>query len=96
MLREKSVLCWKSSFSFVAMPATTRKRQREDTSLPPVAPKSVGKKSIAKGKRKSVVVSPAIKRTEKFGKPKLKVVSPIRKKSVRKSRRTVDTDVESG
>ena len=94
MLREKSVLCWKSNFSFVAMPATTRKRQREDTLLPPVAPKSVGKKSIAKGKRKSVVVSPAIKRTGKFSKPKLKVVSPIRKKSVRKSRRTVDTDVD--
>ena len=76
------------------MPATIRKRQREDTSLPPAAPKSVGKKSVAQRKRKSVVVSPASKRTGKFGKHKLKVTSPIRKQTVRKSRRTVDTDVD--
>ena len=75
------------------MPATTRKRKREDTSLPPVAPKSVGKKSVAKGKKKSVVVSPGNKKSGKFGKQKLKLTSPIRKQTIRKSRRTVDTDV---
>ena len=76
------------------MPATTRKRKREDTSLPLIAPKSVGKKSVAKGKKKSVVVSPGNKRTGKFGKQKLKFTSPVHKQTVRKSRRTVDTDVD--
>ena len=76
------------------MPATTWKRKREDTSLPPAAPKSVGKKSVAKGKKKSVVVSPENEKSGKFGKQKLKLTSPVREQTVRKSRRTVDTDVD--
>ena len=83
--------CCESNFSFDTMPATTRKRKREDTSLPPAASKSVGNKSVARGKKKSVV-SPGNKKSGKFGKQKLK--SPIRKQTVRKSRRTVDTDVD--
>ena len=93
-LQEILICCCESNSSFDTMPATTRKRKREeDTSLPPAASKSVGK-PVARGKKKSVIVSPMNKKSGKFGKQKLKLTSPVRKQTVRKSRRTVDTDVD--
>ena len=92
-MQEILICCCESNFSFDTMPATTRKRKREDTSLPPAASKSVGK-PVARGKKKSVVVSPMNKKSGKFDKQKLKLTSPIRKQTVHKSRRTVDTDVD--
>ena len=67
------------------MPATTRKRKRDESETAPVAS---SRKPMGKPKKKVVVVTPGIKRTLKLGKQNHKLVSPVRKLSVRKTRQT--------